>query len=126
MISPKSDYTLAQGGVKQAIPAAEGAVEKPPDRVLDSAARSISTRGSHFGNNLPSPDHYASSHTSRRQGDAAEAADGLHAEAGRARLQPPVPALPDRHAQAGRRHRHHALALLPAAQDRGEARRRFG
>src|SRR5215204_2089330 len=55
MISPKSDYTLAQGGVKQAIPAAEAAVDKSPERVLDSAARSISAPGSHFRTDLPCP-----------------------------------------------------------------------
>src|SRR5215207_11649408 len=46
MISPKTDYTLAQGGVKQPLPAARAAVEKPFPAVLDSAAPAISTRES--------------------------------------------------------------------------------
>src|SRR5215210_4269501 len=56
MISPKSAYTLAQGGVKQGIPDARGVVEKPPGAVLDSATQSISTRGSRFRNRLSFPE----------------------------------------------------------------------
>ena len=63
--------------------------------------------------------------TRRRKGHAAQAAHAPHAQAHRPDLQPPVPALSDRPAQAGpRAQRGDPQPQLPAAPHRGRLRRR--
>src|SRR4030081_3339581 len=67
---------------------------------------------------------HAGTHSGGRKRHTAAPSYRVHAETDCADLQPPIPALPDRHAAPRRCYRHHALALLSAGEDRTTTWRR--